>query len=180
MSLTRVAEALDFPGAGRAAPGVRPASSARAALAAQRRHPLTTALDLLKTKALNPSHSPQGGRPAKAGARIQFLVVLAIFALAGLIPLLAFGVRAALGRFWVEPACQERCRVSGSVFTEIVYDTPKRGGDHSACVCSSGARIPSSQANTASLLSLSTPFFLLVIVPALGVYGWSRRSRRTR
>ena len=109
--------------------------------------------------------------------RIQLLVVLAIFALAGLIPLLAFGARGALGHWWVEPACQEQCRASGSVFIQVDYDTPKRGGDHSACVCSSGARIPSSEANIASLLSLSTPFILLVITPAFGIYWWTRRSR---
>lgn len=113
----------------------------------------------------------------KARAGIQVLVVLAIFALAGLIPLLGLGVRAGLGRWWVEPACREQCRASGSDFTKVVYDTPKRGGDQSACVCSSGTRIPSAQANTASHLSLSTPFFLLVIMPALGIYWWSRRSR---
>lgn len=114
----------------------------------------------------------------KARAGIQLLVVLATFALAGLIPLLSFGVRAALGRCWVEPACQEQCRASGSVFTEVVYDTPKRGGDQSACVCSSGARIPSSQADTVSHLALLTPLFLLVITTILGIYWWSRRSPR--
>jgi hypothetical protein len=143
-------------------------------------HPLTTALGLLKIEALNPSQAPQGGRAVKARAGIQVLVVLAIFALAGLIPLLGFGVRAALGRWWVEPACQEQCRASGSVFTQVVYDTPKRGGDQSACVCSSGARIPSAQANTASHLSLLSPFFVLVIMPALGIYWWSCRSRSRR
>ncbi|MET0794953.1 MAG: hypothetical protein ABW061_25765 [Polyangiaceae bacterium] len=127
---------------------------------------------------MNRSQAPQGDQPARGGARIQFLVVLTILALAGLIPLFVFGVRAALGLWWVEPACQELCRASGSVFTEVIYDTPKRGGDHSACVCSSGVRIPSSQANTANHLSLSTPFFLLVIIPALGVYWWSRHSPR--
>ena len=61
-------------------------------------------------EALSPLQTPQSNRPAKGGAGIQILVVAAIFALAGLIPLLFFGVRGALGAGWVEPGCQAACR----------------------------------------------------------------------